>query len=368
MEVPFNDLKFVYQRHRKEYLEASRRVLDSGWYVLGPEVKSFEEEFADFVGVDHCVGVASGLDALFLALKALEIGPGDEVIVPSNTYIATVLAVTQNGAKPVFVEPDQYYGLSAQLLEKSIGPKTKAIIPVHLYGQPCDMKAILEIAEKTGIPVVEDCAQAHGATYQGRCVGSFGTIGCYSFYPTKNLGAFGDAGAITTNNKHLAEKIRILRNYGSEKKYQNMVVGYNSRLDEIQAALLRVRLRHMEEVVFEREKIANFYLKKLKDVGFVLPKIRPLCRHVWHLFTVETPARKELQTFLKERKIETSIHYPIPPHLSEAYSELGFRKGDFPVAERMSDQILSLPLYVGMEERDVDQVVCGIRCFSRGRI
>ena len=263
--IPFNILEPLFRKHAYEYEEAALRVLRSGWYIMGPELEAFEAEFCEYVGSRNCVGVNSGLDALTLGLKALGIGSGDEVIVQANTYIATVLAITANSATPVFVEPDEYHGLDPQMFEKAITKRTKAIMVVHLYGQPCDMRSITAITNKAGIPLIEDCAQSHGATFAGKMTGTFGIMGCFSFYPTKNLGAFGDAGAVVTDDKILAERIRVLRNYGSKIKYKNEIEGVNSRLDEIQAALLRVRLNHLEEILTEREAIAKQYLEGLRN-------------------------------------------------------------------------------------------------------
>lgn len=357
MKIPFNTLSPGYIKYRDEYVEAATRVLDSGWYVLGNEVEMFEKEFSTWLGVNCCVGLNSGLDALILAVRALGIGLGDEVVVPANTYIATVLGITENGATPVFVEPDCYHNIDPDKIAKAITKKTKAIVVVHLYGQPCDMDRIMKIAESHNITVIEDCAQAHGATFKGEKVGTFGDIACFSFFPTKNLGAFGDAGAVTINDPILAEKIRMYRNYGSEKKYYNKVQGVNSRLDEIQAALLRVKLKHLDELTTERKEIANKYLKGINNQAIKLPKIITDASHVWHLFVVQTEKRDQLAEHLKTLGISTQIHYPVPPHLAEAYVELGFQRGSFPVTEKEADTILSLPLYNGMTEIDIEHVI-----------
>lgn len=361
--IPFSTLKPLYEQHAEEYDEAALRALRSGWYIMGKELEAFEKEFASYIGISHCIGLNSGLDALVLALRALGIGPGDEVIVQANTYIATVLAITENGATPVFVEPDTYYGIDAQSVEKVITPRTKAIMAVHLYGQSCDMEPLCEISRRSGIPIIEDCAQSHGSTLKGEMTGTFGLIGCFSFYPTKNLGAFGDAGAVVTEDPILAEKLRTLRNYGSRIKYQNEIEGVNSRLDEIQAALLRVRLKYLEEILEERKKIAEFYLKSIQNPFIRLPRIRPGALHTWHQFVVECDRRDELQEYLKKRGIQTQIHYPIPPHLSNAYKRLGFGKGDFPITERLAECILSLPLYNGMKIEDSERVVHVLNTF-----
>jgi dTDP-4-amino-4,6-dideoxygalactose transaminase len=342
--------------HSEEYNEAALRVLKSGWYVLGEEVGSFEREFSDFIGVKYCVGVASGLDALILSLRALGIGSGDEVIVPANTYIATVLAITENGATPIFVEPDKYYCIDADRIEASITPETKAILPVHLYGQSCDMDKVVRIAKKHNLYVVEDCAQSNGAMFKGKMTGSFGIVGCFSFYPTKNLGAFGDAGAIVTDDEGLANRIRMLRNYGSKIKYKNEITGINSRLDEIQAAFLRVKLRHIEDLNHERKQIANYYLENISNPDISIPAIRPDSTHVWHLFVIRTQNRNKLQKELNEKGIATQIHYPIPPHLAEAYKNLGYETGSLQVTEGYADTILSLPLYNAMSENEISYV------------
>ena len=357
IKIPFNSLKYGFEKYRDEYIQAATRVLDSGWYVLGKEVEAFESEFAKWLGLNYCVGLNSGLDALILALKALEIGQDDEVIVPANTYIATVLGITQNRATPIFVEPDMYHNIDPEKIESAITKKTKAILVVHLYGQPCRMEEIIEIANRHEIPVVEDCAQSHGATFNGKMTGTFGKISCFSFFPTKNLGAFGDAGAIATNDCELAEKVRMYRNYGSKEKYYNEVQGINSRLDEIQAALLRAKLSHLEEITIERNNIAQKYLNGINNTLIQLPKILPHTRHVWHLFVVQTEHRNELQKYLADNGIGTQIHYPLPPHLSEAYNYLGYKNNSFPITEENAQTSLSLPLYAGMEDNEIKYVV-----------
>ncbi|WP_198468384.1 DegT/DnrJ/EryC1/StrS family aminotransferase [Acetomicrobium sp. S15 = DSM 107314] len=362
-KVLFNRLDFLYLKHEDEYKQAALRALRSGWYIMGPELEAFEKEFARYVGCLHCVGVNSGLDALTLSLRALGIGEGDEVIVQANTYIATVLAITENRAKPIFVEPDEFHGIDANLIETAITPKTKAIMVVHLYGQPCDMEPITVISKRTGIPLIEDCAQSHGSTYKDKMTGAFGILGCFSFYPTKNLGAFGDAGAVVTDNPVFADKLRALRNYGSKIKYQNETTGVNSRLDEIQAALLRIRLGHLEEILAEREAIAQLYLAGINNPTVRLPKVRPEARHTWHQFVVQCNNRDALQTWLKEKGIQTQIHYPIPPHLSKAYSDLGYSRGSFPITEHLANTVLSLPLYCGMTSDEIEYVVDTVNRF-----
>lgn len=364
MKVPANTLSPQFELFREEYLEAAGRVLRSGWYVLGKEVEAFEEEFARFTGSRHCVGLASGLDALALSVRALDIGPGDEVIVPSNTYIASVLGITERGATPVFVEPDEFYNLDPLRIESAITKRTRAIMPVHLYGQPCDMPSIRTVAEKYKLFVIEDCAQSHGASVSGRMTGSWGTIGCFSFFPTKNLGAFGDAGAVVTDSDEIAQRIRLLRNYGSIQKYVHEIEGVNSRLDELQAALLRVKLRHLPQLQRGRQRVADHYRSAITHPSIGLPRVRDDVEPVWHQFVVASDKRDALQRHLKDAGIGTLIHYPIPPHLSRAYSRLGFGKGDFPIAERCADTVLSLPVYDGISPAEIDYVCAAINDFA----
>jgi dTDP-4-amino-4,6-dideoxygalactose transaminase len=357
MKINFNELKRGYEKYKEEYNKAVINVLESGWYILGENVEKFETNFSQFIGSKYCVGVNSGLDALILAVRALNIGYGDEVIVPANTYIATVLGITENWATPVFVEPDEYYNLDADKIEEKITDKTKAIMVVHLYGQAANMEKIRDIATKYNLYLLEDCAQSHGAKFEGRTTGTFGNIGCFSFYPTKNLGAFGDGGAIVTDDEEIANKMRMLRNYGSKKKYYNEIEGVNSRLDEVQAALLNVKLSHYDELRTAREKIAQKYLKEIKNPKIILPKIREGAEHVWHLFVVQTDNRDKFQNYLSEHGIGTQIHYPIPPHLSGAYKYLGYKKGDFPITEKQADSVLSLPIYDGMTNEEAEYVI-----------
>lgn len=364
MKIMPNRLDRGFQKYQAEFEEKALEVLRSGWYVLGQEVKCFEQEFAAYTGADYCVGLASGLDALWIAFRVLGIGVGDEVIVQGNTYIASVMGITINGASPVFVEPDEYYNMDASLIEEMITDKTKAILVVHLYGQASNMKPIMELAHKYNLRVVEDCAQSHGACFNGQMTGTFGDIGCFSFYPSKNLGAFGDAGAIVTNNADLADKVRIFRNYGSEKRYYNKVVGANSRLDEIQAGLLRVRLSHMHELEEEKRKICARYLNELKNKDIILPQIREGATHIWHQFVIRTNRRKELIDYLEEKGIGTIIHYPIPPHLSEAYQYLNISRGSLPITEGYAETVLSIPLYNGMTDEEQDYVISAINEFS----
>lgn len=343
--IAFLDVGATYQELKPQLDAAVARVLEGGWYILGRELAAFEQEFAAYIGVKHCIGVANGLDALHLSLRAAGIGPGDEVIVPSNTYIATWLAVSQTGATPVPVEPDERtYNLDPERVEAAITARTKAVCPVHLYGQPADMDAINDVARRHGLFVLEDAAQAQGARDKGRRVGSLGHAAGWSFYPGKNLGAFGDAGAITTNDDDLADKLRTLRNYGSRQKYVNEVQGYNSRLDDLQAAVLRVKLRALDEWNERRREHAAFYLQALQETSLVLPFVRPDTEPVWHLFVVRSPERDALRAALEARGVQTLIHYPIPPHLQSAYQDLGLRRGALPISERLHDEVLSLPM------------------------
>ncbi len=358
MNIPFLDLKAPHDELRVEMGEAFERVLDSGWYILGNEVAQFEKEFASYCESSHCIGVGNGLDALYLILCAYGIGEGDEVIVPSNTYIATWLAASHAGATPVPVEPDERtYNINPVLIEAAITPRTKAIIAVHLYGQPADMDAINVIAKRHGLKVIEDAAQAHGAVYKGRRVGSLGDAAGFSFYPGKNLGAIGDGGAVTTNDSDLADKVHVLSNYGSRVKYQNEVKGYNSRLDELQAAFLRVKLQKLDVWNDRRNKIAEHYLDELKQTGLVLPFVPDWAKPVWHLFVVRSANRTELQQKLADVGVATIIHYPIPPHLSAAYKGLYFESRCYPIAESLSERVLSIPIGPHLKMLDVKNVI-----------
>lgn len=363
MEIACNRLDRPFYKYQQEFEEKALEVLRSGWYVLGKEVSSFEEEFADYLGAKYCVGVASGLDALWIGMRILGIGQGDEVIVQANTYIASVMGITMNGATPVFVEPDEYYNIDVCKIEEKITERTKAILVVHLYGQSCKMDKVMELAQKYNLKVIEDCAQSHGATYDGQMTGTFGDIGCFSFYPSKNLGAFGEGGAIVTNDEKIAQDIKVYRNYGSEKRYYNKVVGTNSRLDELQAGLLRVRLKHLNDENAERAQICERYLDKIKNPLIKLPQIRACASTVWHQFVVYCEKRDALQKYLEENGIKTIIHYPIPPHLSEAYQYLGYGKGDFSITEDYAEHILSLPLYNGMTMEEQGYVIKCINGF-----
>jgi len=361
MNIPFLDLAAGYRELKSEIDSAVARSLASGHYIGGPEVEGFEDEFARYCGATHAVGVANGLDALHLALRAMDIGPGDEVIVPSNTYIATWLAVSQCGATPVPVEPDaRTFNIDPSLIEVAITPHTKVILPVHLYGQPADISPILAIARKHGLRVLEDGAQAHGARYKGRRLGAHGDAVAWSFYPGKNLGAMGDGGAVTTNDLQLADRIRMLRNYGSRVKYVNEVQGYNSRLDPLQAAILRVKLTYLDEWNTRRSAIAALYQQCL--VGLLTqPYVPEWAAPVWHLYVVQHQQRGALQKKLGEAGIGTLIHYPIPPHLQSAYAALGMGKGDFPIAERIHNEVLSLPISPSMTLEQTKQVIVACR-------
>jgi dTDP-4-amino-4,6-dideoxygalactose transaminase len=364
MNIPSNRLDRSFQLHQQEYEEAALCVLRSGWYILGNEVSQFENEFAGYIGAKYCVGLASGLDALWIAFRLLGIGRGDEVIVQANAYIACVMGITMNSATPVFVEPNKYYNIDVSKIEAAITVKTKAILVVHLYGQASDMETITTIAKKHNLLIVEDCAQSHGAKQNGKMTGTFGDVGCFSFYPSKNLCAFGDGGAVILNNAELAEKFRVYRNYGSEKRYYNKVAGTNSRLDEIQAAFLRIRLRHLDEINEERAKICNRYLEKIKNINIELPEIRPCCETVWHQFVVQIKNREKFIEYLKSKNIGSIIHYPIPPHLSEAYKYLGFVKGNFPITENYANTVLSLPLYNGMTDDEQEYIIEMINAYN----
>ena len=358
MKIPFLDLAAAYRELQPEIDAAVARSLASGYYIGGPEVEAFESEFATYCGATHAIGVANGLDALHLALRAMDVGPGDEVIVPSNTYIATWLAVSQCGATPVPVEPDaRTYNIDPALIEAAITPRTKVILPVHLYGQPADMDPILAIARKHGLRVLEDGAQAHGARYKGQRLGAHGDAVAWSFYPGKNLGAMGDGGAVTTNDAQLADRIQVLRNYGSRVKYVNEVQGYNSRLDPLQAAILRVKLAHLDEWNARRSDIAARYQAGLVDCGLTLPFVPEWAAPAWHLYVVLSPQRDALQKSLAESGTGTLIHYPIPPHLQQAYRHSGWNLGDFPLAELMADQVLSLPMGPFLTFNEADQVI-----------
>lgn len=364
MKVKCNVLDRQFFQYQQEYEEAALRVLRSGWYVLGNEVKQFEEEFAAFTGRKYCVGLNSGLDALIMSVRALGISQGDEVIVQANTYIATVLGITENGAIPVFVEPDECYNIDADKIEVAITDKTKAIMVVHLYGQASNMGKIMGISKKYNLPVIEDCAQSHGACFDGKMTGSFGISGCFSFYPTKNLGAFGDAGAIVTDDKDFADKVRMMRNYGSRIKYYNEIEGLNSRLDEMQAALLRVKLQHIKELNQERVVLAERYTKGITNEYIVKPEIRNGANSIFHQYVIRCKDRSNLQKYLLEQGIQTQIHYPVPPHLAECYERLGHKRGDYPITEQYANEVLSLPIYTGMTWEEQDYVIEKLNTFK----
>lgn len=358
MKVPFVSFKPMEVEIEKELKEAFERVLSQSWYIDGEENRSFEKAFAKYCEVGYCVGNGNGLDALYLTLKALEIKTGDEVIIPSNTFIATALAVTYAGATPVFVEPDiRTFNIDYSKIEEKITDKTKAIMPVHLYGQPCDMDPILKIAKKYNLYVIEDCAQAHGAIYKGKRIGSFGSAAGFSFYPGKNLGALGDAGATVSNDKELIEKIRALGNYGSDYKYHHIYQGNNSRLDEMQAAFLNVKLTHLDKMNENRRYIAGRYLKEINNSKIILPYVIPEVEPVWHIFGIRCKRRNELETYLAQKGISTNKHYPIPMHLQKCYCNLQISEGELPIAEEISATELSLPLYYGMKEEEIEYVI-----------
>lgn len=364
MQIPFVSFLPMEKELDQELRNAFERVYSRSWYILGEEDKAFEQAFASYLGVNNCVGVGNGLDALVLALRALKIGPGDEVIVPSNTYIASVLAISYAGATPVLVEPDiDTFNIDPHLIESAITGKTKAIMPVHLYGQACDMDSVMKIADKYGLFVIEDCAQAHGATYKGKKVGTFGNAAGFSFYPGKNLGALGDSGAVVTDNDELASEIRALSNYGSDYKYHHILKGVNSRMDEMQAAFLSVKLPHLDRMNQERRRIADMYSSKINNPKVILPAVNPECVPVWHVYGVRCEERDALESFLKERGIGTNKHYPTPIHLQEAYKDLAIPEGAMPIAEKISKTELSLPIYYGMTDEEIQYVIDSVNEF-----
>lgn len=363
MKVMPNRMDRGFYQYQKEFEDKALDVLRSGRYVLGKEVSSFEEEFASYVGTKHCVGLASGLDALWIAFRLLHIGVGDEVLVQGNTYIASVMGITINGATPIFVEPDEHYGMDPDKIERALTDNTKAILVTHLYGMASRMDEIVAICKKHNLKLVEDCAQSHGACFNGKMTGSFGDIGCFSFYPSKNLGAFGDGGAITTNNRDIDRDCRAFRNYGSQKRYYNEIVGTNSRLDEIQAALLRVKLFHLNELNEEKKKIADQYNRELNNPKIKLPTLADGATCVWHQYVITCDERDRLIDFLNEKKIDTIIHYPIPPHLQECYKGMGYKEGDFPITERLAKTVLSIPIYNGMTKEEQNYVIASCNAF-----
>ncbi|MDN3548722.1 DegT/DnrJ/EryC1/StrS family aminotransferase [Mucilaginibacter aquaedulcis] len=364
-KIPFFSFDNQHGLIQEEILNAFKFVLDHNWYILGKSLEEFESAYAHFNDVKYCIGTSNGLDALHIALKAADIKKGDEVIVPSNTFIASWLAITYTGATIVPVEPDPLtYNISPANIQALISPRTKAIMPVHLYGQACEMDQIMEIAQRHHLIVIEDNAQAQGATFNGKLTGTFGAINATSFYPVKNLGALGDAGALTTQDPDLADAARMLRNYGSKTKYEYEVIGYNTRMDEIQAAILSVKLKYLKGWLLERKRIATLYFDLLQDIeDLTLPKTANGAEHVYHLYVVRTKHRNPLKTHLEEEGISTAIHYPIPPHLQKAYKGLGFAKGDFPVAEELAITSLSLPLYPGITEGQIHKIAESVHCF-----
>ena len=357
MKIMPNRLDRGFFLYQEEFERKAIEVLRSGWYVLGREVETFEQEFADYTGSKYCVGLASGLDAIWMAFRILGIGSGDEVIVQANTYIASVMGITINGATPIFVEPDEYFNIDADRIADKITDRTKAVLVVHLYGQASHMEKIVRLCKAHDLRLVEDCAQSHGACYQGKMTGTFGDIGCFSFYPSKNLGGFGDGGAIVTDDAQLAADMKIYRNYGSEKRYYNKVVGANSRLDELQAGLLRIRLAHIQELTRERRELARRYQEGIRNSKILLPCVREQADSVWHQYVVRCEERQKLIDYLDAHEIGTIIHYPIPPHLSEAYGYLGYQKGSFPATEHYADTVLSIPMYNGMTKEEQDYVI-----------
>ncbi len=367
MKVPFNDLSLGYRLINKELLSVLKKVLDSGQVVLGKEVENFENSYAEFSGVKYCVGVASGLDAITLSLEALNLPKDSEVIMASNSYIATLNAAVRLGLKPVLVEPkEDTYNINPSNIEKAINSKTKAILPTHFFGQACEMDTILKIAKKYNLYVVEDNAQSHGSTYKGKKNGSFGISNATSFYPTKNLGAIGEAGAVTTNDEKIYKKILMLRNYGEESRYKNSIIGYNSRLDEVQAAFLNVKIKKIDQMTKRRIKIAGIYLRGLENVGEIrLPITEKESTNVYHIFPIRTKYRDKLRDYLASKDIGTSVHYPIPPHLQKAYSYLGYKKGDFLIAERLASNSLSLPIFPEMKDEQAQFVVKQIKNYYR---
>ncbi len=375
--VPFFDLTRQYKRIEEEILSATKRVYEKGRFILGEEVSVFEEEFSHYCGVRYGVGVDSGTDALQLALKAVGVGEGDEVITVAHSFIATALAISQTGAKPLFVDIDpETYTMDPNALEqflrhrkkKGERQKIKAILPVHLYGHPAEMDAIMDIADRYQLTLIEDACQAHGAEYQGRKVGSFGLLSCFSFYPTKNLGGYGDGGMVVTNDKKLFEKLRLLRCYGEKRKYEHVLKGGNNRLDEIQAAILRVKLKYLDQWNEERRKRVLIYKKMLEHRGVICPTEKGQAKHVYHLFVIRTKKRNPLQTFLKEKGIGTLIHYPIPIHLQKAFRELGYRRGDLPLTEQYAREVLSLPFFPEMTESEIEGVATQIKTFTRAEV
>ena len=356
--IEYTSLKRNYDLYDSEYEDAVLRVLRSGWYILGPELEVFERSFAEYLGVKHCIGLNSGTDALIFAVRALGIGSGDEVIVPAGTYIASVIGITENGAKPVYVDSDpDTLLIDVDQIEAAITDKTKAILPVHLYGQACNMDRIVSIASKYNLPIIEDCAQCHGAKWDGHFTGTQGTLSCFSFYPTKPLGALGDAGAVVTNDDELGDKVRMLRNYGSRVKYHNESVGRNSRLDEVQAAVLSVGLKHLDECNNMRISVAHRYLNSICNEKIKLPYTNPSSTHVYHLFPVIVDKQQEFQDYMERCGIRTQVHYPIPPYVAECYADQVHTWEEFPHASYIAQHEVSLPIYSGMKKEDFDKII-----------
>jgi dTDP-4-amino-4,6-dideoxygalactose transaminase len=365
--IPFVDLKAQYQGIKEEIDEAVARTLASANFILGPEVAAFEKDFASYCGVSHCMGLNSGTSALHLALLAAGVGPGDEVITVSFTFVATVAAIVYTGAKPVFVDIDPVsFTMDVNQIEEAITPKTKAILPVHLYGQPADMDPIMQIARRRGLVVIEDACQAHGAEYNGKRVGSIGDVGCFSFYPGKNLGAYGEGGAVTTNNPEMARTIRMLRDWGAEKRYHHALKGYNYRMEGLQGAILAVKLRHLEKWTEARRARAKSYDNFLVKIGVGIPVVMPYSRHVYHIYAIRHPQRDELAKFLNEHGVQSGIHYPIPVHLQEAYADTGYKLGDLPVSELVANEVLSLPMCAELETGAIGMIGELIALFERG--
>lgn len=365
MNIPFSDFGPMHRMIKEEIIRKFEEIYEKNQFIYGEECKAFEEEFAQYCGVKYCVGCGNGLDAIYLILKAYEIGKGDEVIVPSNTFIATALAVSNVGATPVFVEPVlEYFNIDVSKIEERITSKTKAIIAVHLYGQPADMKEIIRIAQKYHLKVIEDAAQAHGAIYEGRKIGALGDAAAFSMYPGKNLGALGDGGAVVTDDAELAQKIRYVANYGSDYKYHHIYQGNNSRLDEVQAGILRIKLKYLDEWNADRRKTANRYMAGVSNPYVILPKVKPNVEHVFHVFAIRSDYRADLEKYLKNRGIDTNKHYPTPIHMQLAYSNAGIAEGMLPIAEEIARTELSIPMYYGMEESEINTVINALNDFN----
>ena len=366
MNISFASFEKMHEEIEEEVTEKFKEVYRKNWFIQGTEVEQFEQEYAEYCDAKYCVGCGNGLDALYLILKAYGIHSGDEVIVPSNTYIATALAVSYTGATPIFVEPTlESYNIDVSKIEEKITSKTKAIMAVHLYGQPADMDPINQLAKKYGLKVIEDAAQAHGALYKGKKVGSLGNAAGFSFYPGKNLGALGDAGAIVTNDKELADKVRALGNYGSDYKYHHIYKGNNSRLDEMQAAFLRIKLKYLNNWTEDRRKTAEIYRMQIKNINIILPTEMNYAKHVYHIFAIRSERRDELESYLKQNGISTNKHYPIPMHLQGAYTDLNIQRGTLPIAEEISNTQLSIPMYYGMKDEEIKYVIEKINAFGK---